>query len=78
MRKIINNINKKMLLLKNKNERKLSKKQGVVLAETVLIIAISLVIIITVFYPTFRNIVNETFASISSWYKSTLSSLGIT
>lgn len=67
----------KKCIKKGEKNKKLSKKQGVVLAETVLMIAIGLVIGITIFYPTFRNIINETLASVSNWYTTALLNLGI-
>lgn len=57
--------------------KKLSKKQGVVMAEAVLMIAISLVLVISYFYPTFRNIIEQTVTTISNWYTSALASLNI-
>lgn len=61
-----------------KNIKKIcSKNKGSVLAETVLLIAISLVVIITIFYPTFKSIVNETLTSISNWFTTSLNTLGV-
>ena len=62
-------------LFKRKN---LISNRGSATAETVLIIAVVLVIIVTVFYPQIRSIINSTFVSISSWYNTALNNLGIT
>ena len=64
--------------MKNYLKRKeLISKNGSATAETVLIIAIVLVIILTVFYPTLRNIITETLSRISVWYSNALSNIGI-
>lgn len=77
MIKVLNGINNKYKFPKKQNNKKISDKNGIVLAETILIIAISLVIVITIFYPTFKNIINETLVTISNWYVSALGNLGI-
>ena len=58
--------------------KKLISNKGSATAETILIIAVVLVIIVTVFYPQIRSIINNTFVSISSWYSTALNNLGIT
>lgn len=60
-----------------KNKLKINKKKGVALAETILLTSISLVIIMTIFYPTFRNIINETLASVANWFTSALVTIDI-
>lgn len=75
MNKILGYINTKGKVFKS--NKKLSKKQGVVMAEAILMIAISLVLVITYFYPTFRNIIEQTVASIANWYTSALATLNI-
>ena len=74
--KKLRKINKGKLknLLKRRN---LLGNSGSATAETVLIIAIVLVIIITIFYPQMRKIINTTFESITLWYKTALNELGI-
>lgn len=75
------NIKKKMNKGKMKNlikRKKLLGRNGSATAETILIIAIMLVLIITVFYPQIKNIINNTFISVSSWYNTALNNLGIT
>lgn len=69
------NKGKQKNLFKRKN---LISNRGSATAETVLIIAVVLVIIVTVFYPQIRSIINNTFVSISSWYNTALNNLGIT
>ena len=61
-------------LLKRRN---LLGNSGSATAETILIIAIILVIIITIFYPQMQRIMNTTFESINVWYRNTLNNLGI-
>ena len=61
-------------LLKRKN---LLRIRGSATAETILIIAVVLVIVITIFYPQMQKIINSTFESITLWYKSTLNNLGM-
>lgn len=64
---------------KNVFKRKLiNTNQGSATAETVLIIAILLVIIITVFYPQIQNLITTTMITLDSWFFSNLSSIGIT
>ena len=58
--------------------KKIISNKGSATAETILIIAVVLVIIVTVFYPQIRSIINNTFVSISSWYSTALNNLGIT
>ena len=60
-----------------KKKLKINKKKGVALAETILLTSISLVIIMTIFYPTFRNIINETLASVANWFTSALVTIDI-
>lgn len=59
-----------------KSKRLLTKK-GVATAEMVLIIAVLLVIIITVFYPQIKSILSTTFTTLSTWYNKALSNLGM-
>ena len=64
--------------MKNYMKRKsLLSKNGAATAEMVLIIAVILVIVITIFYPQLKNILSNTFNTIASWYNRSLSNLGI-
>ena len=64
--------------MKNYLKRKeLISKNGSATAETVLIIAIVLVIILTVFYPTLSNIISDTLIRISAWYNNALFNIGM-
>ena len=59
--------------IKNQLKRRmLTKKKGSATAETVLIIAIFLVLIITAFYPQINTVIANTFNSINNWYASAL------
>lgn len=62
---------------KLKKINKLKKKQGVALAENILLISISLVIIISIFFPVFRNIINDSLASVANWFTSALASINV-
>lgn len=53
------------------------KRKGVALAETILLIGISLVIVITIFYPIFQNLVSGTLQSLSKWFDLSLVNLGV-
>lgn len=57
--------------------KKISKKSGIVMTEAVLLIGISLVIIITIFFPQIKKLLNDTIYMISEWFKSTLGDIGI-
>ena len=65
------------ILKKLKKINKLKKKQGVALAENILLISISLVIIISIFFPVFRNIINDSLASVANWFTSALASINV-
>lgn len=52
-------------------------KRGSVTTETILLIAIAMVIVVTIFYPQIRAIVVNTLNSLSEWYDRTLVNLGI-
>lgn len=47
------------------------------MAEAILLIGISLVIVITVFYPQVKAMINDTILTISTWFKGTLDTIGI-
>lgn len=57
--------------------RKLSKKRGSELAETILIIAISMVLIVTLFYPQISNLVSGSLSSMNNWFTAAMSQIGI-
>lgn len=52
-------------------------KAGSATAETILVIAIFLVIIITIFYPQISGLISTTLTKISNWFNGSLNSLGI-
>lgn len=62
-------------ILKSKN--KLSRKRGSELAETVLIMAISVVLIVTLFYPQIVSLLSNTIASLGDWFTIAVSRIGI-
>ncbi len=52
-------------------------KSGTAMTESILLIGISLAIIIIVFYPQLKELVNDTLNTISIWFKSTLGNIGM-
>ena len=52
-------------------------KSGTAMTESILLICISLAIIIIVFYPQLKELVNDTLNTISIWFKSTLGNIGM-
>ena len=70
----IKNKGKHKNLLKRKE---LVGKKGTATAETILIIAVLLVIIVTVFYPQISRMVTNTMNNLVTWYENSLSNLGM-
>ena len=63
---------------KNSMKRKeLIGKSGTATAETVLIIAVLLVIIVTIFYPQISRMITNTMTNLVTWYENSLSNLGM-
>ncbi|MDD3303451.1 MAG: hypothetical protein PHP54_00865 [Clostridia bacterium] len=60
-----------------KLSKKMNRKKGSAVAETILLIGISLVIIIVVFFPQLKSMMNDALVTISTWFKTTLSNIGI-
>lgn len=60
--------------MKSKN---ISKKRGSELAETVLITAISIVLVVILFYPQMSNIFKKAIDSISTWFDEAISTIGV-
>lgn len=64
--------------IKNMEKRsKLVEKSGTATAETVLIIAVLLVVIVTIFYPQISRMVTNTMNNLVTWYENSLSNLGM-
>lgn len=59
------------------NVSKLNKKRGSELAETVLIIAISIVVVVSIFYPQIIKLFNNSMANLSNWFNAAISQIGI-
>lgn len=53
---------------KIKKASKLNKKRGSELVQTVLITAIMIVIVATMFYPGIQGVFNKSIGSLESWY----------
>lgn len=75
MNKILSYINIKNKFNKKMNNENLGKKQGVVVAEVILMIGITLVIVISCFFPAFRNLVEQIMTTITNWYTSAVANL---
>lgn len=74
MNKILNYIDKKNKFIKKEN-KKLSKKQGIIVAEVILMVAVTLVIAISCFFPAFRNLIEQTITAVTNWYTSAIANL---
>ncbi len=53
-------------------------KKGSALAESILLIAISLVLVVVLFYPQIVKLFNTVMDSINVWFKNSLDIIGIT
>lgn len=51
-------------------------KKGAALAETILLIAISLVLVIVVFYPQITGLFNSLISTMTTWFNNAISSIG--
>ena len=65
---------KKLAYIKSimKSKNKVSNKRGSEMAETVLITAIMLVLVVTIFYPQMQTILNSALTTISTWISETM------
>ncbi len=61
----------------NKKKKIINKRQGSALAETVLITAISVVIIVAIFYPQMTYIFETSIQSLTDWFMSALTTIGV-
>lgn len=57
--------------------KKLNKKRGSELAETILITAISVVLVVILFYPQMNTIFKKAIDSISTWFDDAISTIGV-
>lgn len=55
----------------------MNKKKGSALVETILLLAISMVLIVVLFYPQIINLFNMLMDSLSTWFKESVSMIGI-
>lgn len=53
-------------------------KKGSALAETILIVAISLVLIVVIFYPQIKTLFETLMQSMSTWFSNAISVIGAT
>lgn len=59
------------------NEQNKSKKRASALVENILMIAITLVLIIVIFYPQILNLFNKVMDSLSTWFDNAISVIGV-
>ncbi|MEG2348097.1 MAG: hypothetical protein RSB67_00425 [Clostridia bacterium] len=67
------NLNK---ILKIQNENQNYSKKGAALAESVLLIAISLVLVIVIFYPQITSLFNTLILTMTTWFNKAISVIG--
>ena len=67
----------KAIVIKNKIERKnkLKEKRGSELAQTILITAIMVVVIATLFFPQIQSIFSTSMSKLSGWFDQILNTL---
>lgn len=65
---------KKLAYIKSimKSKNNISNKRGSEMAETVLITAIMLVLVVTIFYPQMQTILTNALTTISTWISETM------
>lgn len=65
---------KKLAYIKSimKSKNNVSNKRGSEMAETVLITAIMLVLVVTIFYPQMQTILTNALTTISTWISETM------
>lgn len=63
--------------IKCKTKKNLNVKKGTALAETILLVAISLVLVVMLFYPTINSLLNSMLVNLSSWFNNSLTTIGI-
>lgn len=56
--------------------KNIKSKRGSALAETILVIAISLVLVIIIFYPQITTLFNSLLTTLSTWFNNSISILG--
>lgn len=59
----------------NKSKNMLSKKRGSELAQTILITAIMIMLIATIFFPQIQSIFTSAMTKVSSWFNTALGAL---
>lgn len=62
---------------KKKKISSLSHKSGVAVAETILLIGISLVIISVVFYPNLKTLIGNAFSNLEDWFNQAVATIGV-
>lgn len=59
--------------MENPITKDLNKKRGSALAETIILIAVSLVLAISLFYPEISSLLSNVISKMNSWVNSTMS-----
>jgi Na+-transporting NADH:ubiquinone oxidoreductase subunit NqrB len=57
--------------------KKINKKRGSELVESLLMTGIALALIVIIFYPRITALLNTSFTSIETWFTSALNTIGI-
>ncbi|MNV92047.1 hypothetical protein D3C71_1866000 [compost metagenome] len=73
----VKNLIKNSYILDKKNNKIHNRKRGSELVETTLIIAISLVLIVTIFYPSIMTVFSNAINNISNWFNIAMGQIGI-
>lgn len=70
----------KLKIRSKKIKRSLNKnsKRGAALAETILLVAISLVLVIVIFYPQITSLFNSLISTMTTWFNNAISIIGST
>ncbi len=68
---------RKNLEKRNKKIMAPTSKKGTALAETVLLTAISVVIILAIFYPEITAIFKNAIANVETWFNQAISTIGV-
>lgn len=68
---------KRRVFNKNLTKENLKSKKGAELVESVLIVAISIVIIVTLFYPEISRIMSSVLIHLGNWFDVTINKIGV-
>ena len=60
-----------------KEQRLNNKKMGAALTENILLIAISIVVIVSIFYPQLISLLRQVMQSLTSWFSMAINEIGV-